>query len=269
LTLKDSPFFVKGAQEGLFGICDPADPYAGATVRQGVSATSSYGIASWDVAAAFTYDSPGSWTHYAQSSPPPIQYGRTNYDDACGGGEHNGQGVIVRVTDKHGNVAELEELARFFFDRWNNTATDGILFGTFAFGAGWTSNHPCPQCDHGSTAFATKAGVSAVFTLDKNWPSYTFPAARGGHLGLVMTKGPGHGAVRLYLDGVLKATVDTYSSTWKYRSYVYDFGPLKAGAHTVKLVNVGTAGRPRVDVQGIGLLAGYTDVPVCDPDTCP
>lgn len=43
------------------------------SVQQGLSATSPYGIASWDVAPSYTYSEPGSWTHYAQSAPPVIK----------------------------------------------------------------------------------------------------------------------------------------------------------------------------------------------------
>ena len=274
LTIKDSPFFVKGTQETLFDYCGTGGGfqiYEGGVVQQAVSATSPYGIASWDVATSYSYDFPSQWTHYAQSAPPLLRYNRDNYDDGCGGGVHNGQGFIVRVTDRHGNVAELEEMASIHFLRWDNTTgewpfTSGSA--SFSFGTAWAANNPCAQCDNGSTVYTTKVGASAVYTLNSSWSNYyTSPFA--SHLGLAMTKGPGHGAVKLYLDGALKATVNTYSATWRYRNYVYDFGPLTAGAHTVKLVNVGTSGRPRIDVQGMGLIVGSTYAPSCDPDTCP
>jgi hypothetical protein len=271
LTVKDSPFVVKGTQESLSDFyCGPGgEIIQGATVRQAVSASSPYGIASWDVAPNYDYDYPGPWTHYAQSAAPKIQYAKDNYSDDCGGGIHNGRGVFVRVTDTHGNVAELAELESLYFLRWDNTtaAYDGSTSNSsFSFGTAWSAYNPCAQCDNGSTIYSTKAGASALYTLNSTWSNH---GGIGAHLGLAMTKGPGHGAVKLYLDGVLKATVDTYSATWKYRNYVYDFGPLTIGAHTVKLVNVGTVGRPRIDVQGMALVVGYTYVPTCDPDSCP
>ncbi|MGZ4533282.1 MAG: hypothetical protein ACXVXP_13155 [Mycobacteriaceae bacterium] len=273
LTVKESPFFVKGTQETLFDYCGTDGGfqiYQGGTVQQAVSATSPYGIASWDIATSYSYSEPSPWVHYAQSAPPLLRYSRDNYDDGCGGGVHNGQGFIVRVTDKHGNVAELEEMASIHVPRWDNTTAEDPFTSSaasFSFGAAWAASNPCSKCDNGSTIYTTKAGASAVYTLNSSWSNpYSDPVA--SHLGLIMTKGPGHGAVKLYLDGVLKATVNTYSSTWKYRNYVYDFGPLTPGAHTVKLVNVGTPGRPRIDVQGMGQMVGITRVPYCDPDTC-
>ena len=273
LTMEDSPFFVKGAQETLTNICGEGwQPYEGGLVRQQLSATSPYGIASWDVGSNYNYSGPGPWTHYAQSTRPVIIYPRDNYDDSCGGGVHNGQGVIVRVTDKHGNVAELAEMASMYFVRWDSTAADGnVILGTFGFGSAWAANNQCALCDNGSTIYTKKPGASAVFTLSSDWTNLGpggGPTPTRAHLGLVMTEGPGHGAVKVYLDGVFKATIDTYSKTWKYRTYVYDFAVPTAGAHTVKLVNVGTKGRPRIDVQGMGIIEGGTYVPSCDFDTC-
>ena len=146
------------------------------------------------------------------------------------------------------SVAELEEMERFYLQRWDNTNVDNSFPGSWSFGAAWAANNSCAQCDNNSTAYATKAGASAVFTLTSAWSANGNPPPVAAHLGLVMTKGPGHGAVRLYLDGLLKATIDTKAATNRYRQYVYDFGPLAPGAHTVKLVNVGTSGRPRIDV---------------------
>lgn len=264
LTVQDAPYFVKGTQLGLFDVCGGAD-YESASLRQAVSASSSNGIASWDVAQSYSNSEPDSWVHYARSSAPVIKYGRGNYDNDCGGGEPRGVGVIVKVTDTKGNVAMLEELAAFSFSRWDNNSAGYVVPGTFTFSTGWAAA-ACAQCDNGSTMNTSKKGASATFTLSSTWAADW--GATAGHLGLVMTKGPGHGKVKLYFDGALKATVDTKAATSKYRTFVYDFGPFGPGAHTVKLVNVGTAGRPRIDVQGIGLMAGYTRVPLCTPDAC-
>lgn len=269
LTVQDAPFFVKGTQVTVSDWCGITES---SVVRQGASASSVNGIASWDV---LTYDYADGETrplrHYAQSAPPKIQYSADNYNDDCGGGyggESNVRHTVVRVTDKKGNVALLGEEMRMFFSRWDNSEPFGgyVVPGAFSFGTGWARS-ACAQCDSGATMNTSKAGASATFTLNRSWAPYTRLSgwATAGHLGLVMTKGPGHGKVKLYFDGKLKATIDTNATTWKYRTYVYDFGPFTPGAHTVKIVNVGTAGRPRIDVQGIGLTAGGTYPPECDP----
>ena len=84
----------------------------------------------------------------------------------------------------------------------------------------------------------------------------------------MMTKGPGHGKVALYLDGKLVTTLDTNATVTTNRLYMWDFGPLTPGAHIVKLVNKATAGRPRIDLNAVALIAGHTYVPTCCVPFC-
>ena len=67
---------------------------------------------------------------------------------------------------------------------------------------------------------------------------------------LVAPKGPSRGSVKVYVDGVYVSTVSLHRSSYLARVIVFAKAwPTKA-AHTVKLVVVGTAGHPRVDVDG-------------------
>lgn len=52
-------------------------------------------------------------------------------------------------------------------------------------------------------------------------------------------KGPGYGMVKIYIDNVLRSTVDLYagSQTWKSR---LAFTGLAAGGHTIKVQPTGT-----------------------------
>ncbi len=65
-----------------------------------------------------------------------------------------------------------------------------------------------------------------------------------------MEMAPNRGKVRIYVDGVLTKTVDTHSATLKHRSVVWA-ARMAAGVHVVRLVNVGTAGRPRIDLDAV------------------
>ena len=58
------------------------------------------------------------------------------------------------------------------------------------------------------------------------------------------------GKARIYVDGRLKATVDLRSATARYRTVAFARSWPTAGIHTIKIVVVGTLGRPRVDVDG-------------------
>ena len=89
---------------------------------------------------------------------------------------------------------------------------------------------------------ATAAGASA---------SYTFT---GRAVAFVTTRAASRGAVKIYIDGVLATTFDCYaaSSTFRYVAFARTW--TSSGTHTIKLVIVGTAGRPRVDLDAIEVM---------------
>lgn len=58
------------------------------------------------------------------------------------------------------------------------------------------------------------------------------------------------GSARVYLDGTLLATVDLHSSTGVRRVVLLERHWSTSARHTVKIVVVGTAGHPRVDIDG-------------------
>jgi hypothetical protein len=59
-----------------------------------------------------------------------------------------------------------------------------------------------------------------------------------------------HGSAKVYVDGVLKATVGTKAASKLNRVIAYAFQWASDGAHTLRVVNVATAGHPRVTVDG-------------------
>jgi len=95
----------------------------------------------------------------------------------------------------------------------------------------------------GSTLYSTSAGASA-----------SFKTTGVRSIGFVTSKGPSRGKLKVYIDGVLKATINTYSSTTRYRQLLYQITFSSPGTHTIKIVVVGTAGHPRVDVDAFLVL---------------
>jgi hypothetical protein len=81
--------------------------------------------------------------------------------------------------------------------------------------------------------------------------SYTFT---GRAVAIVTTKSATRGKANVYLDGVLVVTVDPYSATTAYRSVVWTKTWASAGTHTVKIVVVGTSGRPRLDIDAMAVI---------------
>jgi hypothetical protein len=95
----------------------------------------------------------------------------------------------------------------------------------------------------GSARYATAAGASA-----------TFRATSARSIAIVATKAKTRGSFKVYVDGVYKRTISTYSTTTKYRQLVYQFSWSSAGTHKVKIVVSGTSGRPRVDLDAFVVL---------------
>ncbi len=80
---------------------------------------------------------------------------------------------------------------------------------------------------------------------------YTFT---GRSIALVSLRAADCGALRVYVDGALVATVDTHAVTLTARWVAWSRTWARSGTHTVKLVAVGTAGRPRADVDAFEAL---------------
>jgi len=68
------------------------------------------------------------------------------------------------------------------------------------------------------------------------------------HTALVMERSPKRGAVRVYVNGALEATVGTHSATTVHRAVVWN---ARTGPATIRLVNVATAGHPRIDLDAV------------------
>jgi len=94
----------------------------------------------------------------------------------------------------------------------------------------------------GSTRYLAAGGASAWLQT----------SARS--LSFVTTRGPGRGAVRIYVDGVLQATIDLVAATTTYRYVAFAKTWSTVGTHRITVVAVGTPGRPRVDVDAFGVV---------------
>ncbi len=70
-------------------------------------------------------------------------------------------------------------------------------------------------------------------------------------IGLIVTKGPNMGRAKIYVDGTHVTTVDAYSSTEKARQLIYYKGFTTKGTHWLKVVNLGTPGRAKFEVDGV------------------
>jgi len=248
LVVKPAPYFVVGAVGNTVDWCGWGEPYvySQADVRLAtIKASAPSGIASYDVSTYWWETGPDPSTHYTHR--PSLEWPADNYDASCGGG--SGQaGWVIRATDNLGNRATVFEEYFFDVDRWNNiNATDSPPApDTWAFAGKWSAS-ACACTDGGTQTFSSTAGAFGSFHVH---------ATAGEHAGLMMAEGPNRGRADIYLDGALEATIDTYHSTNVNRVYVWDSGSLTKGPHTIKVVNLATPGRPRIDVNAMGTVKG-------------
>ena len=91
----------------------------------------------------------------------------------------------------------------------------------------------------GTMRYTTRAGASVKFTTTARTLAFVAPVDKN------------RGSARIYVDGVLQATVSLYSPVGVSRRIVWTKTFPAVGSKTIEIVAVGTAGRPRIDVDAI------------------
>jgi len=89
----------------------------------------------------------------------------------------------------------------------------------------------------GSVAYAKSAGASATFSFTGRKVSWNGPT------------GPTRGKAKVYVDGTYVRTVNLYRRSFDARTTLFRAGWKTAGEHTLKIVVVGTKGRPMVAID--------------------
>lgn len=141
----------------------------------------------------------------------------------------------VRARDRAGNIGGYAAGPTITPQLVQQTST------AVTWSSGWTTTSSTSYSG-GSARTATTAGSSLTY------------AFTGRAIAVVVARDPTYGQVKVYLDGTYLTTVDTYATSHAYRSVIYARG-FTAGSHHLKLVVVGTSGRPRVVVDAFEVLA--------------
>jgi hypothetical protein len=108
----------------------------------------------------------------------------------------------------------------------------------------------------------------ATYAPTANWTRPAYSAASGGYVNLasvsgstanftftgrsvawVGTKATNRGQAAIYLDGQLQETIDLYSATTLPQQVIASYVWPTSGQHTISVVVMGTAGRPKVDID--------------------
>jgi hypothetical protein len=98
------------------------------------------------------------------------------------------------------------------------------------------------SASNGKLHSSTRAGASVEFKT----------TARA--IAIVGRKRTGNGQAKVYVDGVYVKTIDFYRSSTQSKVVVFNQSWPTNGLHSVKLVVVGTSGRPRVEVDAFPIL---------------
>ncbi len=109
-----------------------------------------------------------------------------------------------------------------------------------------------------ATGSSFSGGSALSSTTNGAYSTFTFT---GRSLGLVTSTGPSNGAYKVYVDGTLSATVDTFAASAKTRVVTWSSTWATTGTHTIKVLVLGTVGRPTVVFDAIAGLYADTTAP--------
>lgn len=141
----------------------------------------------------------------------------------------------VRATDKAGLVGA-----------WAYGPTFQVVLGSDAnaavkYAGAWTTAASSTALG-GSSHRTSSRGASAGYTFS------------GRDFSWISAKGPNAGKAAIYVNGVLKATIDLYSATPQPRRVAFRLHWSTVASRTIRIVNLGTSGRPLIDIDGLAVL---------------
>ncbi len=141
----------------------------------------------------------------------------------------------VRAIDKYGNTGHWDYGPTFR----PRVAEDGSSATTYS--PAWV-RVPDATARGGSLRESGVAGSGARFTFT------------GRDVAWIAERGPGHGKAKVYVDGKFVTTVDLQAAAEAPARLVFRKHWGTRATHTVRVVVLGTAGRPLVDVDGFVVL---------------
>ncbi|MEO8225720.1 MAG: hypothetical protein ABI661_13020 [Gammaproteobacteria bacterium] len=163
----------------------------------------------------------------------------TDYDDQQGGGSFKVESWRITARDCAGNTTSRQTLVTPVV-----TQEDGWTYGypgvTIAYRGSWAVAR-C-SCFSGDQAEYTSA-PGALALISRTWSA-------GAHVALVVEKAPNRGQFTVSVDGVPRATIDSYAAAPTHRMVVWE-SVMPVGKHTVQLKNLATPGRPRIDLDAV------------------
>ncbi len=141
----------------------------------------------------------------------------------------------VRAVDAAGNWSAWAEAAPFTAAVVQDSSSSLIRRGT------WT-RYVSSRMSGGTSRYTKARGASIARRFT------------GRGVSLVLPESPRRGRAKVYVDGVLVKTIDTYRRTFAARRVMFTRTWASSGTHTIRLVVLGTSGRPRVDFDALVII---------------
>lgn len=152
----------------------------------------------------------------------------TSLDRALGHG--HSYRFRVRAVDAAGNVGAWMTGPTFRLTHYGESSASVTYTGSWSISTS-------PAYWGGRAKASGQAGAKASLTFS------------GRSVELVSRKGPARGKAQIYINGVLKATVDLYAASYQNQRVVWTGSWSSVAKRTITVRVVGTSGRPRVDLD--------------------
>jgi hypothetical protein len=185
----------------------------------------SSGVAGYDV--RYKVGKKGAWNSWKENTPATshqfkARAGRTYYFQA-------------RAIDRAGNVGAWSTAKRTIVPFDNNS----LIASRSGFGS--TAKSLSSGFYLGTTRYSTKRGHKITYEFT------------GKSVALIGPKAKSRSKAKIYINGKYVKTIDAYSSTLKHRQVLFSKTWTKSGTRTITIENLGTSGRNRFDVDGLGV----------------
>jgi DNA-binding beta-propeller fold protein YncE len=137
--------------------------------------------------------------------------------------------------DKAGNLSAWSKAKRTIVPYDN----DSLIAARSGFG--WTAKNTSSGLYLGTTRYSTKKGHKITYKFT------------GKSVALIGPKASSRSKAKIYINGNYVKTIDAFASTLKHRQVLFSKTWSSSGTRTITIENLGTAGRTRFDVDGLGV----------------
>jgi hypothetical protein len=141
----------------------------------------------------------------------------------------------IRARDNLGVVSDQADGPGVIAKLFQDTSSQATYAGSW-------SSVSTSTASGGRLHTSTRAGASVTFRTS------------GRAMAVVGRLGPANGQAKVYVDGVYVRTVDFHRTTTRSRVVVFQRSWAASGSHTIKVVVVGTAGHPKVEIDAFPVL---------------